>query len=73
MDKRRRDKGCSKTTIFSLTAEEKEIYTAVEEEISLDELALRLGWTIPKTATQLTQIELKGLIRSLGGKRDERV
>lgn len=66
-------KAVQKQLFVSLTAEEKEIYAAVEEEISLDELALRLGWTIPKTATQLTQIELKGLIRSLGGKRYERV
>ena len=49
-----------------------QLYLAIKEEINLDELALLKGWPISKTATLLTQMELKGAIRSLGGKRYEK-
>ena len=43
-----------------------------EEEKSLDELAFSLGWTIARTATYLTQLELQGVARPLANKRYER-
>jgi predicted Rossmann fold nucleotide-binding protein DprA/Smf involved in DNA uptake len=40
-------------------------------KVPLDELALELGWKVSTTASQLMQMEMKGLIRALPGKQFE--
>ena len=65
-------KAVQKQLFVALSEEEQQLYLAIKEEINLDELALLKGWPISKTATLLTQMELKGAIRSLGGKRYEK-
>ena len=65
-------KTIQKSLFVALNEEEKALYAALEEEHSLDELALSLGWTIARTATYLTQLELQGAVRPLANKRYER-
>ena len=66
-------KTIQKQLFVALNEEEKALYAALEEEKSLDELAFSLGWTIARTATYLTQLELQGVVRPLANKRYERI
>ena len=65
-------KTIQKQLFVALNEEEKALYASLDEEKSLDELALFLGWTIARTATYLTQLELQGVVRPLANKRYER-
>ena len=51
-------KAVQKQLFVALSEEEEQLYSAIKEEINLDELALLKGWPISKTATLLTQMEL---------------
>lgn len=57
----------------SMTAEEKEVHALLELPRSLDEIALKRNKPIGEVAAILLQMELKGTIRSLAGKRFEQV
>ena len=65
-------KTIQKQLFVELNEKEKALYAILEEEKSLDELAFSLGWSIARTATCLTQLELQGVVRPLANKRYER-
>lgn len=55
---------------IELTDEERELYLAIkaQKEISIDELASKIGWTIGKINACCTGLELKGAVRSTSAK-----
>lgn len=64
-------KAVQKQMFVTLDAKEQALYDALEEGKTLDELALAQQLPIPKVASLLMQLELKGVVRSLAGKRFE--
>lgn len=55
-----------------LNAREKKLLSYLDQPCTLDELALKHQKPIAKIASLLLQLELKGVIRSVGGKKFER-
>lgn len=55
---------------IELTDEERELYMTIKElkEISIDELARKIGWTIGKINACCVGLELKGAVRSTSAK-----
>lgn len=62
-----------KQMFVSLTDQEQPLYGALQGKKSLDELALVLQQPVSKIARLLMQMELKGAVRSLPGKRFEKI
>lgn len=60
-----------KELFVALPPEQALVYTALQGEKTLDALAIELQQPIAKLAIVLMQMELKGVIRSLPGKRFE--
>ena len=65
--------GIQKALFMSLNEEEQKVYSILSQKtkVPLDELALELGWKVSTTASQLMQMEMRGLIRALPGKQFE--
>ncbi|MGB1449275.1 MAG: DNA-processing protein DprA [Flavobacteriaceae bacterium] len=57
---------------IELSLEEKQLLNELKQPTSLDELALKSKRSIATVAALLLQLELKGVVRSLGGKTFER-
>lgn len=66
-------KAVQKQLFVTLDTKEQKLYDALEQGKTLDELALSQQLPIPKVASLLMQLELKGVVRSLAGKRFERI
>lgn len=56
-----------KTLFLDLSEKEKQVFSCLEEALTLDELSLKSKQPIATTATILLQLELKGAVRSIGG------
>ena len=56
--------------LIELTDDERELYMTIKElkEISIDELARKIGWTIGKINACCVGLELKGAVRSTSAK-----
>ena len=65
-----RAKGVQKALFQNLTEDEKKVQDQLLKisKMRLDELTLKLGWKVSKTAAILMQLEMKGLVRALPGK-----
>ena len=65
--------GIQKALFQSLDEQERKVFSILSQKtkVPLDELALELGWKVSTTASQLMQMEMKGLIRALPGKQFE--
>ena len=56
-----------KTLFLDLSEKEKQVFSFLEEALTLDELSLKSKQPIATTAAILLQLELKGAVRSIGG------
>ena len=61
-----------KPLFLDLSNREKQLFSCLEEASTLDELSLKCKLTIATTASLLLQLELKGVVRSIGGNKFER-
>ena len=61
-----------KTLFLDLSEKEKQVFSCLEEALTLDELSLKSKQPIATTAAILLQLELKGAVRSTGGNKFER-
>jgi DNA processing protein len=60
-----------KQLFLDLNSEEQVVFDRLSEEdhLSLDTLSIACGWPVSKTSNTLLQLEFKGVVRSLPGKR----
>ena len=65
-------KTVQKHLFLSLSEEEKQVLSYLEAATTLDELSLKCQKPIAVLASLLLQLELKGVVRSTGGKKFER-
>ncbi|MDC1434143.1 hypothetical protein N8147_01165 [Flavobacteriaceae bacterium] len=56
---------------MDLSKEETALYDLLKEPLSLDEIALKTQRSVGQVAAELMQMELKGVVRCLAGKRFE--
>ena len=61
-----------KILFLDLSEKEKQVFSCLEEALTLDELSLKSKQPIATTAAILLQLELKGAVRSIGGNKFER-
>lgn len=66
-------KAVQKSLFVELSKEESDIYNLLEEPLSLDQITLKTKRPVGQIAADLMQLELKGVIRSLAGKRFEQL
>ena len=66
-------KTVQKRLFVNLNREEEAIFDLLKQPISLDEIALKMKRPVGQIAAELMQLELKGAIRSLSGKRFEQL
>ncbi len=66
-------KTVQKRLFVNLNQEEEAIVALLKQPISLDEIALKMKRSVAQIAAELMQLELKGVVRSLSGKRFERL
>ncbi|MDB9941832.1 DNA-protecting protein DprA, partial [Flavobacteriaceae bacterium] len=64
-------KTVQKSLFVDLSKEETALYDLLKEPLSLDEIALKTQRSVGQVAAELMQMELKGVVRSLAGKRFE--
>ena len=65
-------KTVQKHLFLSLSEEEEQVLSYLEAATTLDELSLKCQKPIAVLASLLLQLELKGVVRSTGGKKFER-
>ena len=65
--------GVQKVLFQSLNEQEQKVFSVLskKEKAALDEIALELGWPISVAASELMQMEMKGMVRALPGKHFE--
>jgi len=66
-------KAVQKSLFVELSKEEAELYDLLKEPLSLDEITLKTKRPVGQIAADLIQLELKGIVRSLAGKRFEQL
>lgn len=64
-------KTVQKSLFVDLSKEETALYDLLKDPLSLDEIALKTKRSVGQVAAELMQMELKGVVRSLAGKRFE--
>ena len=67
-----RSKQPIQATIPTVSDDERTLLETLEYPLHIDDLARRLGLVVPTVSSRLLQLELKGLVTSLGGKIFER-